>query len=95
MARKTNIRSIRLSDEMIKMIEQQEGRTFTEKFEGLIIECVWKLTKKQQELQQIQHRIDQERQRFAELEKKRRTLQAAMDQMEQVLLHCIYNLEQM
>ena len=33
---KTNIRSIRFSDDLAELIERQAGRTFTEKFEHLI-----------------------------------------------------------
>ena len=36
MANKNNIRSIRFSDELAELIDQQVGRTFTEKFENLI-----------------------------------------------------------
>lgn len=43
MAQKNNIRSIRFSDELAELIDRQMGRTFTEKFENLVIRCVWGL----------------------------------------------------
>ena len=64
MAPKNNIRSIRFSDEMAELIDRQVGSTFTEKFENLITRCVWELPQKEKELQRVQERIDQERQRL-------------------------------
>jgi len=37
---KKNIRSIRFSDELADLIDQQVGRNFTEKLENLVIRCV-------------------------------------------------------
>lgn len=69
MAQKNNIRSIRFSDELAELIDRQAGRTFTEKFEGLITRCVWELPKKEQQLADIQRRIDRERERLFNLQK--------------------------
>ena len=38
---KTNIRSIRFSDDLAELIERQAGRSFTEKFENLVTRRVW------------------------------------------------------
>lgn len=70
MAKKRNIRSMRFSDEIIEMIEQQAGDTFTAKFEALITKCVWELPKKEQELQFIQDRIQAEKKRLDRIQKK-------------------------
>ncbi len=40
MAAKGNIRSIRISDDMAKLIDQQAGRNFTEKWENLVTRYV-------------------------------------------------------
>ena len=69
MAQKNNIRSIRFSDDLAELIDRQAGRTFTEKFEGLITRCVWELPKKEQQLADIQRRIDQEQERLFNLQK--------------------------
>ena len=37
--KKNNIRSIRFSDEMIDIIDQQVGDNFTQKFERLVYNC--------------------------------------------------------
>lgn len=70
MANKNNIRSIRFSDELAELIDQQVGRTFTEKFENLITRCVWELPQKEEELERIQIAIDQKRKQLYDLSKK-------------------------
>lgn len=67
MASKNNIRSMRFSDEIIEMIEQQTGNTFTQKFENLVTRCCWELPAKERELAEIQKSIDQERKRLVDL----------------------------
>lgn len=69
MASKGLIRSIRISDTMAELIDQQVGTNFTEKWENLVTRCVWELPQKEKELQQIQERINQERQRLRNLQK--------------------------
>ena len=69
MAQKNNIRSIRFSDELAELIDQQVGDTFTQKFENLITRCVWELPQKEEELRRVQEQIDRERERLAELQK--------------------------
>ena len=66
MATKSNLKSVRLSDDLIELIEQQVGDTFTAKLENLVTRCVWELPKKEEELRQIQKRIQNERQKMAE-----------------------------
>lgn len=68
MAQKNNIRSIRFSDELAELIDQQIGRTFTEKFENLVTRCVWELPGKEEQLRRIQEQIDRERQRLTDLQ---------------------------
>ena len=69
MAQKNNIRSIRFSDELAELIDQQVGENFTQKFENLITRCVWELPQKEEELRRVQEQIDRERERLAELQK--------------------------
>ena len=70
MAGKSNIRSMRFSDTIIEMIEQQAGDTFTAKFEALVTKCVWELPKKEQELKRVQELIQAERKRLDRIQKK-------------------------
>lgn len=55
------VRSIRLSEETVALIEKQEGSSFTEKLENLVEKCVRELPRKQWELKAVQQQISQER----------------------------------
>lgn len=68
MAAKGNLKSIRLSDDLIELIERQVGDTFTAKLENLVTRCVWELPQKEKELEQIQDQIQRERQRLRDLQ---------------------------
>ena len=76
MAAKTNIRSIRLSDELMEVIEAQVGETFTEKYEGLIRRCVFeepetvkRLEALRGELQRVEKTLEERRRQAAELQR--------------------------
>ena len=70
MAQKSNIRSMRFSNEIIQMIESQAGETFTAKFEALVQRCMWELPRKEQELKNLQETINHERERLNNIRKK-------------------------
>ena len=63
--KKTNIRSIRFSDELADLIERQNGNTFTEKFENLITRCVWELPQKEKELKELEKQIQKKKHEIA------------------------------
>lgn len=69
MAQKSTIRSIRISDDMAELIDQQAGANFTEKWENLVTRCVWKLPQQEEQLKAIQAEIKQERQRLYGLQR--------------------------
>ena len=50
MAIKTNIRSIRFSDELAELIERQQGSNFTQKLENLVTRCMWELPTREREI---------------------------------------------
>lgn len=81
MAKKSNIRSIRFSDEIIEIIEAQEGETFTAKFETLIRKCYQEIPAKEQELKFVKIRIDQETQRLRRIQKKAGELEQSINNM--------------
>lgn len=66
MAQKNNIRSIRFSDEMAELIDQQVGDTFTQKFENLITKCVWELPMKEAALANLDEQIRRKQNMLAE-----------------------------
>lgn len=67
MATKGNLKSVRLSDDLIELIERQVGDTFTAKLENLVTRCVWELPQKEKELEQIEAQIKKKRQMMAEV----------------------------
>lgn len=69
MKNKPNIRSIRFSDELAELIEQQIGQTFTEKFENLVTRCVWELPAQEKKLKAIREEIRLEEERLMRLQK--------------------------
>lgn len=66
MAQKSNIRSIRFSDELAELINQQIGDTFTAKFENLVTRCVWELPAKEAELKRLEEKIRKKQNMLAE-----------------------------
>lgn len=66
MAKKNNNRNIRITDQMLELIEQQAGDNFTEKWENLVTRCVYELPQKEKELEKIKEQIRKERQKMAE-----------------------------
>ena len=50
---KKNIRSVRFSDEMMELIEQQVGSNFTQKFERLVYNAYMLSSEKEKEIQRL------------------------------------------
>lgn len=82
MATKSNIRSMRFSDEILAMIEEQPGETFTAKFEWLVKRCATELQKKQTELEHLEEKIHEKREELRYLSDKAMTYGAALGQMQ-------------
>ena len=82
MATKGNLKSIRISDEVLEMIESQAGDNFTAKFEALVTRCMWELPKKEQELAWVREQIDQERKNLRYIQNTRRRLQSNLNLIE-------------
>lgn len=68
MAGKSNIRSIRISNDMAELIDRQAGTNFTEKWENLVTRCVWELPKQEERLKAVQEQIKKEQQRLWDLQ---------------------------
>ena len=96
MAQKNNIRSIRFSDEMAELIDQQVGDTFTQKFENLITRCVWELPMKEaalanldEQLQRKQHRLAEADSRYARMLNHLRALGPKLEALEYAVAEAI------
>jgi len=75
---KNNVKCFRLSDELIELIDQQIGDTFTTKFEALVTRCVWELPHKEAELQRIEKQIQDKKEELNELYKSARAWRGTM-----------------
>lgn len=55
--KKGNIRSIRFSDELIEIIDQQVGDNFTQKFERLVYNCYMLVPEKEKQINRLDQQI--------------------------------------
>lgn len=70
MAKKNNIRSMRFSDEIIEMIESQQGENFSQKFENLVTRCMWELPNKEKDLRRVEQQLDKQRHELQRMQSK-------------------------
>lgn len=92
MTTKRNLKSIRLTDDLIELIEQQAGETFTQKLENLVTRCVWELPAQEEKLQQVQEQIEREQQRLRSLQSLYRKLDSIysdLDRKTTVILQAV------
>lgn len=61
MAKKDNLKCIRLSDEMVEVIETQQGQNFSQKFENLVTRCMWELPAKERDLRRVDQQLNKKR----------------------------------
>ena len=94
MANKSNIRSMRFSDEIMEMIESQEGESFTAKFENLVRTCMVELPRRQGELKEIQERIQKERNNLRYIMDTKRKLEANLQMLERRTAYAISEIDQ-
>ena len=87
MAQKNNIRSIRFSDELAELIERQQGRNFTEKFENLVTRCVWELPERERQLEHIQKQIGEQRRQLYNLQRASEQLLALERELKEAQRH--------
>lgn len=83
MATKTNIRSIRFSDDLAELIDRQAGNNFQQKFETLITRCVWELPQKEAEIKKLEKQIAQKRQMMAEASSRYAKMINQLNELEQ------------
>lgn len=58
---KKNIRSVRFSDEMMEIINQQIGDSFTQKFERMVYNCYMLLPEKEAQAERLDALIKEKR----------------------------------
>lgn len=67
---KNNIRSVRFSDEMIEIINQQIGDNFTQKFERMVYNCYMLLPEKERQAREWDDRIKKTKEQYFALIKR-------------------------
>ena len=65
---KNNIRSVRFSDEMIEIINQQVGENFTQRFERMVYNCYMLLPEKERQAERLDTLIDEKRKALSKLQ---------------------------
>ena len=79
---KNNIRSIRFSDELMEIINQQVGDSFNARFERLVYNCYMLLPERERQAQLLQDRITEQKKELAQLASRYYTAANLMRQME-------------
>lgn len=59
--------SLRLKDEIVELINQQPGDSFTERFELLVTKCAWEVPHKKQELEDLDEEIKKRQKKLSRL----------------------------
>ena len=82
MSKKTNIRSLRYSDEIADLIDRQVGENFSQKFENLVTRAFYEVPAAEAELEQLKKQIEAKRWKLGELSKKAQKLEAVTRDIE-------------
>lgn len=67
MAAKPNIRSIRISNQVMEYIDAQVGDNFSAKFEAMILRCMWELPAKEEQIKKLDKEIAQKRKQLYDM----------------------------
>lgn len=67
--------NLRLSEEMIDLVNQQIGDNFTQKFENLVTRCMWELPAAEARLKAVEDMIDNKRKELQKLSEEYRKYQ--------------------
>jgi len=82
MAKKNNIRSIRISDDILELIEAQAGENFTQRYEALITRCFYELPAVERRLEQLEQQIQMKRTQLTQISNQANAFAAAFRNME-------------
>lgn len=86
MGSKSCIKTIRFSDEMIDIIEQQVGENFTKKFERLVYNCYMLAAAKEEEIQRLDDMIRRQREQLQYYQKELRQLSPLVGSIQRQLI---------
>lgn len=92
--KKNNIRSIRFSDELLEIIEQQVGDNFTQKFERLVYNCYMLAAEKEKEIHRLDDMIRRQREQLQHYQKELRQLSPMVGSIQRQLKSVDHFLEE-
>lgn len=95
-------KTLRLSDDIVRLIEEQPGENFTAKFELLVMNCVQELPKAKAQLQSVRDQIADERKQLnqairlrQELERNAKNINQQLDRLHTQMDHTINELHRL
>lgn len=59
--------TVRLNEDVIELVNQQAGDTFTQKFENLITRCVWELPQIEKQLKEYRQKVKREQAQLSKI----------------------------
>lgn len=77
--------TVRLNEDIIELVNQQQGETFTQKFENLVTRCVWELPQVETQLKSYKDKVKREQKQLSKLSQKVFEYQQLMQQLDQKL----------
>lgn len=85
---KKNIRSVRFSDEMMELIEQQVGANFTQKFERLVYNAYMLSAQKEEYIKSLDSEIERRAKRLRDLNEELYKLQSFVTEIGRKIKVC-------
>lgn len=77
--------TVRLNEDIIELVNRQQGETFTQKFENLVTRCVWELPQVEKQLKSYKDKVKREQNQLSKLSQKVFEYQQLMQQLDQKL----------
>ena len=59
--------TVRLNEDVIELIDRQQGETFTQRFENLVTRCVWELPQIEKQLKSYREQVKREQAKLSKL----------------------------
>lgn len=59
--------TVRLNEDIIELVNRQQGETFTQKFENLVTRCVWELPQVEKQLKSYKDKVKREQKQLSKL----------------------------
>lgn len=77
--------TVRLNEDVIELIDRQQGETFTQRFENLVTRCVWELPQVEKQLKSYREKVKREQLQLSKLSNEVGQYRQLMMQLDQKL----------